>query len=150
MRARLQPDPDRDHVLGIGAGIEIDAAQGDQERVVDRQLARPHVLDEQRVRDHRVEAAVRAQPALAFAPGPVQMHPEQPLLGPPAADLGPADLAATALAIEYPGTDQAVFGRHGWVLHCTSPPDEPGHSSARAARWPRQLWASMNTRRISG
>ena len=74
---RLQPDPDPDHVFGVGAGIEVDPAQHDQQRVLDAQLARAHLLGQQRTGDDRIEPAALLQPAPGLGAGAIQVHPKQ-------------------------------------------------------------------------
>jgi hypothetical protein len=132
---RLQPDADPDHVLGIGARVEIDSAQRDQEGLVDCKLARPDLLGQQRIADQGIEATVLVQPAPARAPDPVEVQPEQPLLRPPGADLGPAELPAAAPAIEQVSADQSVLGRRRRPLQHLDGHQARSRPSRSARHW---------------
>src|SRR5210317_1987937 len=82
----IDPEPDRDHVLGIGAGIEVDAAQHEQQPVPDRVAPRPRLLRKQCGYHDLRKVGRSLEPFLRILVTRVQMGPQQTLPGLPCAN----------------------------------------------------------------
>ncbi|MNN26431.1 hypothetical protein D3C81_1399360 [compost metagenome] len=95
----------RDHVLGLGAGIEVDATQEQQKLGVGQgQQPWPGVFFKQQVAGEFAQAAGLAQPGLGLRMTAVQVQPQAlGRLQLQAIELGSSNRTRTALSIEHQG-----------------------------------------------
>jgi hypothetical protein len=119
--AFFDPHTNRDHVLRVGAGIEVHTAEDHEETAVGGKAPRPRLLLGQGFRDHGVEPALLGDPALDLGALVVEVQPEKAPVRPPRANLVPAHGPAAAPAIELIREDESVLLRHPGYLSSAIP-----------------------------
>ena len=107
----FDPQAHRDHVLGVGARVEVHPAQDDQQTILHRDAARPGLVGQQGLHHHRRDTTLLLQPAACLRVIEVEVQPHQPRVGDRAGPV-PADLSTATLAVQAKSVDQSVRLRH--------------------------------------
>ncbi len=84
-----EPHPERDHVFRLGAGIEVHAAQDDQQAAADLERPGTGLLGKQVFRYQGIESALVPQVASRAFSRAIEVEPQKAVPRRPALDPGP-------------------------------------------------------------